>query len=408
MDLRKDAFKIIEKTIESCLPNNAVKKALQKIDLNYKRIYLVAIGKAAYSMAEACEEILSDKLTKGIVITKYGHVKGILKNIDAYEAGHPISDENTFLATQKVLDMVKDLTKDDLVLFLVSGGGSALFEDPLIDPDTLKDVNRQLLESGASITEINTIRKRLSKVKGGKFALLCSPAHIESIILSDIIGDPLDMIASGPAYPDSATSKDALEIVEKYSLDLDEYTLKYLKEETPKDIANVNNIVTGSVRELCLNASDLAGSLGYDPIILTDTLDCEARHAGAFMASIAKTYRDKGPKAFVFGGETVVTITGPGLGGRNQEIALSAAEKIAGLDNIVIFSVGSDGTDGPTDAAGGIVDGSTCKKLSEKGLKIYEVLKDNDSYHALKMVDGLVMTGSTGTNVNDFSVVLIK
>lgn len=405
--IRDDAKIIIDETIKSVMPENAVKRALAEIDLKCNRLFLLAIGKAAWSMASAASEVLGDRIDKGIVITKYGHVKGDLLNISSYEAGHPISDENTYLASEKAIEMVKDLSEKDKVLFLISGGGSALFEKPLSTKEKIEDINKQLLASGANIKEINTIRKRLSAVKGGKFASLCYPAKIEAIILSDIIGDPIDMIASGPAYPDSSTCQDAFDIVEKYSLKIDSEIEDLLKIETPKEISNVSTRVTGSVRQLCSEAAKLAKSLGYKTMILTDSLDCQAKEAGLFLGAIASYYKDQGPLAIIAGGETVVELKGKGLGGRNQEFALSAAEKIAGFENICIFSAGSDGTDGPTDAAGGIVDGTTKASLEEKGIKIHQVLSENDSYHALSQVDGLVITGPTGTNVNDFALALI-
>lgn len=408
MTIRKHAYQIIRQTLEAVQPDNAVKKALSQINLQSKNLYLLAIGKAAWSMANAAAKVLGNKINKGIVITKYDHVMGEIPNIKCYEAGHPISDDNSYYATDQALKMVENLNEDDLVLLLISGGGSALFEKSIIPKDLTKDINEQLLASGASIEEINTIRKRLSKVKGGRFAQLCHPARLEVIVLSDIIGDPLDMIASGPAYPDKSTSQQALEIVDKYNLRISDDIKKLLLIETPKHIENAHHIVMGSVKELVHQVSNFANKLGYKSLILTDELDCIAKEAGSFLASIVKTYRDKGPLAIILGGETVVEITGNGKGGRNQEIALSAAEKISSLDNVIIFSVGSDGTDGPTDAAGAIVDGNTKRLLEDKGYKIYDILKNNDSYSYLKKVDGLIITGPTGTNINDFTVALIR
>ncbi|MDO5027440.1 MAG: glycerate kinase [Tissierellia bacterium] len=407
MTIRDDAFSIINQTIKSVQPDQAVKKALDKINLNASNLYLLSIGKAAWTMANAACKILGDRIKKGIVITKYDHVMGEIPGIDCYEAGHPISDANSYFATDRALDMVSNLNEDDLVLFLVSGGGSALFEKPMVDSSELESINKQLLASGADIEEINTIRKRLSMVKGGRFAQICSPARIEVIVLSDVLGDPLDIIASGPAYPDSSSSQDALNIVEKYDLILGEGVKVALCRETPKVINNANHTITGSVKDLILNAERHAKSLGYKTLVLTDQLDCIAKEAGTFMGAIARSYLDRGPIAIILGGETVVELTGPGKGGRNQELALSAAQKISSLDNVVIFSVGSDGTDGPTDAAGAIVDGFSKDMIEKSGKKIYEILKENDSYNYLKSIDGLVMTGPTGTNVNDFSVILI-
>ena len=299
------------------------------------------------------------------------------------------------------------MTESDTVVFLLSGGGSALFEKPLLPLAELQDVTNQLLAAGADIVEINTIRKRLSAVKGGRFARHCAPAQVFAVVLSDILGDPLDMIASGPAYPDSSSCAQALDIAKRYGLRLSERAWALLAQETPKTLTNVETQITGSVRELCSAAANACRERGYEPVILTDRLCCEAREAGSFLGSIARTHAGQGKKlAFLAGGETVVHLTGTGLGGRNQELALAAAPMIAGLD-AAVFSVGSDGTDGPTDAAGGYVDGSTAAALAQNQLNVYDVLQNNDAYHALKAVDGLIITGATGTNVNDVAVVLI-
>ncbi len=266
-----------------------------------------------------------------------------------------------------------------------------------------------LLACGADIVEMNTVRKRLSAVKGGRFAQACAPAKVFSIVLSDILGDPLDMIASGPAYPDSSTCAQARAVVEKYGLKLSEAALALMDQETPKVLDNVETQITGSVRELCFAAAWECSKLDYEPILLTDQLCCEAREAGSFLASILRSHAGEGKRlAYIAGGETVVHLTGKGLGGRNQELALAGAAGIAGLKGAAIFSVGSDGTDGPTDAAGGYVDGETSAKLAEQELDVFAVLRENDAYHALKCVDGLIMTGPTGTNVNDVAVALLR
>ena len=307
------------------------------------------------------------------------------------------------------MDLVAPLTEEDTVLFLLSGGGSALFEKPLIPGAELQDITNQLLASGADIVEMNTIRKRLSAVKGGRFAQLCAPAKVYAIVLSDILGDPLDMIASGPACPDGSTCQQALAIAEKYNLRLSSRAWELLAQETPKELSNVESVITGSVRQLCTAAAAACEELGYKPVILTDMLTCQAKEAGSFLAAIARSHASRGESlAFLAGGETVVHLTGKGKGGRNQELALSAAAGIEGLENVLIFSVGSDGTDGPTDAAGGIVDGHTAARLRQQGISIHQVLKDNDAYNALAKAEGLIITGPTGTNVNDIAVVLIR
>lgn len=406
-NLRKQAEYIVDRAIRTVLPDEAVKRALEGRAVS-GRVVLVAIGKAAWQMASTAHEILGERIDCGIVITKYGHVKAPIDGLECWEAGHPVPDENSFRATDRAIELVSGLTEGDTVIFLVSGGGSALFEKPLIPGEELKDLTTQLLKSGASITEMNTIRKRLSGVKGGRFAELCAPAGVFSIILSDIIGDPLDMIASGPAYPDSSTSEEALDIVRKYGLTLSDAAGECLKIETPKELHNVETVITGSVRELCIAAKTACEELGYETEILTDNLDCEAKDAGRWLAEVARERLSTDRKlAFIAGGETVVHITGTGLGGRNQELAVAAAEGIAGM-KAAVFSVGSDGTDGPTDAAGGYVDGESAGKFTVEGIDLAQVLKENDSYHALEAVGGLIITGPTGTNVNDFACVLVE
>ena len=404
--LRQDADAIIRAAIAAVLPDEAVRRALKGRHFP-GRVLLVAAGKAAWQMARAAVEALGP-VDAGVVVTKYGHVQGQLPGVACYEAGHPVPDENSFRATQAALDLVAEAKETDTVLFLLSGGGSALFEKPLIPGGELQDITQQLLACGADIVEMNTIRKRLSAVKGGRFALACAPARVYSIVLSDILGDPLDMIASGPAVPDRSTCAQAQAIAETYGLRLSGAARACLQQETPKALDNVETHITGSVRELCAAAAAACGQLGYQPVLLTDHLDCEAREAGRFLADIARTHAGRGQKAaYLAGGETVVRLTGHGLGGRNQELALAAAPGLAGLP-AAVFSVGSDGTDGPTDAAGGYVDGDTAAALAARGLDAGAVLADNDAYHALQAVDGLIVTGPTGTNVNDVAVVLVR
>ena len=427
--LRRDADEIVRASLAAVLPDAAVKRALRDYRPGKGRTLLVAVGKAAWQMAKAALDTLG-KVDDGVVITKYDHVRGELPGVRCFEAGHPVPDENSFSATKKALDLVHGLSADDTVIFLLSGGGSALFELPLIPGEELQDITRQMLASGADIVEMNCIRKRLSAVKGGRFALACEPARVLSIVLSDILGDPLDSIASGPAYPDGSTCADALAVVEKYHLSLTPEALALLQKETPKELHNVetqingsvreqketpkelHNVETqinGSVRELCAAAASAAEKLGYEPVYLTDRLSCEAREAGRFLANILKSHAGDGKSlAFIAGGETVVHLTGEGLGGRNQELALAACEGIAGVPGAAVFSVGSDGTDGPTDAAGGYADGESLAALKEAGLNLHAVLADNDAYHALKAINGLIMTGPTGTNVNDVAVALLR
>lgn len=443
--LRSETQQIIEYAIGKSLPDRAVTDALAKMNLS-GNIYLVAIGKAAWQMANAAVGCLKQPPTDGIVLTKYGHAQGPVPGVRCFEGGHPIVDENGLAGTEAILDMTAHLTAQDRVLLLISGGGSALFEKPLVPLPVLQEFNRQLLAAGASITEINIVRKRLSAVKGGRFAKWCEPAHVDCIILSDVLGDAVDMIASGPAAPDRSTCEDALAVVEKYGLDVPEEVLACLRRETPKRLGQVSYHVIGSVAQLCAAAAEKCRELGYETHILTDQMCCEAREAGLFLASLAldgqlsggrevllrdvqltggreALLRDgrpstgktssvgsgpfQGKRAYIAGGECVVHLRGTGMGGRNQELALAAAQGLAGISNAALFSVGSDGTDGPTDAAGGYVDGDTLAALTAQGIRVRDVLTHNDSYHALGAVGGLLKTGPTGTNVNDFTVLLI-
>lgn len=406
--LREDCDKIVAAAIARVQPDEAVRRALA--DRSFSgRVVLIAAGKAAWRMARAAVETLGERIDGGTVITKYGHIPAPIPGLECCEAGHPLPDDNSFAATERAIARVKDLTERDTVLLLLSGGGSALLEKPLVAGEELRSVTEQLLRSGADIREMNTVRKRLSAVKGGRFAALCAPARVLAVVLSDIIGDPLDMIASGPACPDSATAADARAVVRKYGLALSEEAERLLDIETPKKLDNVESVVTGSVRELCAAAGDACRALGYETVFLTDRLDCEAREAGRFLGAILRAHAGSGRKlAFLAGGETVVHVAGHGMGGRNQELALAAAELLDGVPGCALLSAGSDGTDGPTDAAGGYVDGDTAAALRAAGCDLSAALRDNDAYHALQKANGLIVTGPTGTNVNDVTVGLLR
>ena len=404
--LRPTAIEIATAAIDAVKPDAAVRRALSSATFDPAgQILLVAAGKAAWRMAAAASDVLGDRLARGIVVTKYGHVEHSLPRIECHEAGHPVPDENSFRATAVALDFVKGLSPHDTVVFLLSGGGSALFEAPLVSGDELADVTRQLLACGADIVEINTIRKRLSRVKGGRFAAACAPAHIFQIVLSDVLGDPLDMIASGPAAADTSTCAQAQAVVAKYNLTFSPGVLACLAQETPRVVGNVETVVAGSVRELCAAAASACAARGFAPEILDTAVADEARVAGRRLAEIVRAHAaDDVRHAFIMGGETVVKLSGHGKGGRNQEFALAAAPILDGLPNVALISVGSDGTDGPTDAAGGCVDGETAAHLRAHGLSVDRALAENDAYPTLAAVDGLVITGPTGTNVNDVAV----
>lgn len=410
MSIAEDAQRIIRDALRDALPDSAVQKALRDLPLSaHERVILIAVGKAAWQMAAAAREELGGRVTDGVVITKHGHAKGEIPGVAVMEAGHPIPDEDTLRATRAALQCVKSARPDDAVLFLVSGGGSALFEDPVVPLKELESITAQMLAAGCDIVEMNTVRKRLSRVKGGRFALWCAPRRVYQVVLSDIVGDPLDMIASGPAYPDSSTGEDAKSIVRRYHISLSPAAAEALDKETPKALSNVETVITGSVTRLCLSACRTAAKMGYMPVVLTSSLRCEARDAGSMLASIAEYHQPADQSvAFIMGGETVVHVKGGGRGGRNQEIVLSAARHLKNCRGTLIFSLGSDGTDGPTDAAGGMADENTWENIKKAGVDPQKALENNDAYTALKAADALIFTGPTGTNVNDLSVLLIK
>ena len=406
--MHEDARKIIKQTIADVMPDRAVRNSLNELQLN-GNIYIIAIGKAAWVMAQTASAFLNDKVKMGLIVTKYGHSRGPLKMFEIIEAGHPTPDENSIRGAKRMLEILESLEQKDIVLFLLSGGGSSLVELPMdgLDLEDIQTVTRKLLFCGADITEMNLIRKKLSAIKGGKLSGHLRGQKAYAIILSDIISDNNDMIASGITYPDLSTVKDVEKILKKYQIRFDRKVMSVLEKSDSYRNVSVENHVVGSVTELCKAAAEHAWELGYIPHIVTTAMDCEAREAGRWMASMAEGTYPR-PFAMITGGETVVKVTGKGMGGRNQEIALSAAMELKGKENVLLFSLGSDGTDGPTDAAGGMVDGHTAGQLEALGINIEQVLADNDSYHALKKVDGLIITGATGTNVNDVTVLLCK
>ena len=408
-DLKKDAAKIIRESLSSALPGKNVRELLFQADVGTGKLIVIAVGKAAYKMAEAAYDVLRDRITAGLVVTKEGSEIGELPGFRFILAGHPYPNKASYEAADAAIEMVRDLSAEDHVLFLLSGGASSLFEKPMIPEESYHSINDRLLASGANINEINTVRKHLSFVKGGRFAKICEPAVVNTIVLSDVIGNDISMVGSGPTVQDRSTGEEAFGIIEKYHIRVPADVIQVLLQETPKTLRNVTVEVIGDIHQLIAKAKVCAEKLGYQTVVLTESLDCEASEAGRFIASIARTFSPlKESIAFLCGGETVVHLTGTGKGGRNQEMALSCARGIAGLENVLFFSVGSDGTDGPTDAAGGIVDGDTAERIRKCGMDPYRMLENNDSYNALKAAGALVMTGATGTNVNDLSVLRIR
>lgn len=408
--IRRDAAEIFREALLEMLPDRAVKRSLANARLR-DEIILIGIGKASWTMAKAATEVLDQRIVSGAIVTKYGHSEGSLPGIKIFEAGHPLPDSNTLKATEKILEITRQAGKDQTILFLVSGGGSALFEKPAhrLPIRFLSDITSRLLLSGADISELNTVRKHLSSVKGGRFAVHCMPAAIFQITLSDVLGDRPDMIASGPAVPDPSTSGEALAVIKKYKIPLSPEIESALRSETPKSLDNVSFEIAGNVTGLCRAAKIAAEKRGYISEIMTDRLDGEARLAGYMAAERALDELGKSAEAkrcLIWGGETTVKVKGSGKGGRSQEVALAAAEKISGSGNVVILSAGSDGTDGPTDAAGGIVDGLTWGKIRSVSYDPVEMLENNDSYNALELAGALLKTGPTGTNVNDLVIAL--
>ena len=407
--LKSDAEKIYKKAILENMPNEAVKNALARADFGSGKVVLVSVGKAGWEMAKTAYEMLGERINSGVVITKHDHSKGELGNIEIYEAGHPVVDENGISATKRALEVTKDLNENDTVLFLVSGGGSALFESVSCPLEKMQSLTKKLLECGANINEINAIRKHISDVKGGKFATHVYPAKVFAVVLSDVVGNDLSTIASGPACADTTTVEYCSDIVKRYGIVLDSELEALIKRETPKEIANATHVVSGSVSELCISAKKEAERLGYCAEIICDTVTTDACVLSEKIKSLVDGNENTTEKrAYVFGGEITIKIKGNGKGGRNQELALLCGEHIKGKSNMAVFCVGSDGTDGPTDAAGGIVLGDTYEKIAKSGKSAEEYLNNNDSYNALAKCDGLVFTGATGTNVNDLYVLLIE
>lgn len=413
--MRRDAEQMIQKIIADVLPMKPVRKVLEEVELD-KPVYVIAIGKAAWEMADEASRILKDRIREGIVVTKYEHSRGEIPGFTILESGHPFPDENSLRAAEAVLALADRATQEEQVLLLLSGGGSALVEKPAegLSLSEVVHATKLLLKCGADIVEVNTVRKHLSEIKGGKLAKRLMPSSGYAIILSDVVGDHPEMIASGMTYQDDTNAADVRQVLDKYRLDVGENVRRALTCSEKVPVSNIVNIVEGNVKELCNAAVVHAREAGYVPYVVSVDMKCEAKELGTWFGQAAKKCLEGNqwnlrlPCALIIGGETVVKVTRNGMGGRNQEIALQAAKEIRGMDRVVLFALASDGTDGPTDAAGGIVDGTTALKMEELGMDIDSYLENNDAYHALQAVDGLIMTGPTGTNVNDVAVMLIE
>jgi glycerate 2-kinase len=436
--MRQDARRIFDEGLRAVEPEAAVHGACRRegdqlfigdkcFDLSaFNRIRVVGAGKASAPMARALEALLGDRLFGGLVTVKYGHTVA-LHRIELVEAGHPIPDENGMRGAKRLLDLVKGATSADLVFCVISGGGSALLPlpQPSISLADKQETVKVLLSCGASIHEINTVRKHLSRIKGGQLARAAYPATVISLILSDVVGDDLDVIASGPTVPDSRTFQDCASILEAYRIGalVPLSVLRHLQAgvegkiaETPKPgdpaFTRTHNQVVGSNMEAIRAAEHEAIRLGYRTLILSSMIEGETRHVarmhGAIAREIVKTGRPiKAPACILSGGETTVTITGSGTGGRNQEFGLAAAIDIAGRGPIVVLSAGTDGTDGPTDAAGTFADSATVERATGLGLNPRAFLENNDAYNFFKPLGDLLITGPTNTNVMDLRIVLV-
>ncbi len=397
---------------------------------NYGKLYLISFGKAAYPMTKAVSDFADDLLTKGIMITKYGHVPeaGVSHKIEVFEAAHPVPDIQGVLATERVIGLLEKADSATLVVCLISGGGSALLVAPHKDISLAEkqQITQLLLKAGANIQELNTVRKHLSRIKGGRLAEIAYPARVLSLILSDVIGDPLDVIASGPTSPDQTTFQDALKVIKLHDLGdkIPEKASFILIRgaageiaETPKEgnpvFAWVQNIIVGSNKKAIETAKREAEGQGYQAAVISAELQGEARDAATWLARKAIEARrglaggSQGKICLISGGETTVTVRGNGMGGRNTELSLAFAQEIKGMKGITLLSAGTDGTDGPTDAAGAIVDGGTIEKAEAAGINPEDYLKNNDSYNFFKSAGGLFITGPTGTNVMDLQIILL-
>lgn len=403
MSLRTDAEQIIRAAIRAADPYENTADILRTLQLPEKaRVF--SIGKAAIPMAKAAADVLGDRIAYGLVVTKYGHTGDFSSPFfQVIEAAHPVSDNNSVLAAETAMAAVKDLGADDAVLVLLSGGGSALFEASKVPPALQREITEKLLARGASVNELNAVRKRLSRVKGGRFAALCYPARVITVALSDVLGDDRGVIASGVTTPDETADETLQKIAEKYLYDVPEQELRALYQNEKLTINDGGYVFAGNIRMLCAAAVKAAEALGYKARLLTEALAGEAREQpGKLLRALPPT----GKHALICGGETTVTLHGNGKGGRNQEMALAAAILLQGTENVLFASVGSDGTDGPTDAAGGFASGGACEKMRTAGVSPEAALANNDAYHALKAAGDLIVTGPTGTNVNDLTILL--
>jgi len=436
--MRQDAVDIFYAGLQAVDPVAAIQRTCRidgqvfvmkdkRYDLSqYRHVYVIGAGKASAAMASALEDMLGDIITQGLINVKYGHVRD-LEQVELVEAGHPVPDENGLNGADAMLRLAEKAQKDDLVICLISGGASALLPSPAAGL-TLADKQetiRVLLACGAPIHDINTIRKHISRIKGGRLGLACHPATVVALILSDVVGDDLDIIASGPTVPDPGTFQQCMDIVSKYALEnlLPKPVMRHLQNgadgnvaETPKpgDVVfkNVRNILIGNNYQALEASSRHAAALGYTPLILSSMFEGETKDLALFHAAVIKEIAASRhpvapPACILSGGETTVTLSGKGLGGRNQEFVLASALYLEGLEKFVLLSAGTDGTDGPTDAAGALMDAATLERAKALHLNVGDYLERNDSYHFFQQLEDLFFTGPTHTNVMDLRIILI-
>ncbi len=437
--LRHDAVEIFHAGVKAVEPKAAVQQFVKRegevLMVNgqpyslkdFENIYVVGAGKAGAPMAAAVEELLRDHINAGLINVKYGHTEP-LRNIKLNEAGHPVPDEAGLEGAGAIARLVEKAGENDLVICLISGGGSALLPLPAdgISLNEKQEVTRKLLACGANINEMNAVRKHISKIKGGQLARLAFPATLITLILSDVIGDPLDVIASGPTVPDTSTFEDVKEILDRYQIwgEIPQSVKAHIEKglagavpETPKIgdaiFSKTHNVVIGSNIQAVLAAEKKAQSLGYNTLVLSSFIEGETKDVARMHAAIAKEIVSSGhpippPACVISGGEITVTIRGKGKGGRNQEFVLAAAMDIAGLDSVVILSAGTDGSDGPTDAAGALCDGQTVQRGLALGMEAVQHLNENDAYPFFQALGDLLMTGPTNTNVMDLRLILVE
>ena len=385
-----------------------------------ERVFVLAAGKAAPAMASAAEELLGERLAGGLVVTKYGHDGGSGR-LETVFAAHPEPDEHGVEAARRTAQLAESLGENDLLLALISGGSSALLADPAPDVglEDMKKLTGALLRSGADIGEINTVRKHVSVLKGGGLASLAAPAPTLALLLSDVVGDDPSAIASGLTAPDPSTLEDARRVLARYGIEAPESVVEHLEhaEETPKPgdplFGGVANVVCGSGRHAVEAAAEKARVLGYEPHIISTTVTGDARGIASVYAAVIREVLESGnpapaPCAFLSGGEATVTVRGGGRGGPNQEFALALAVELDGVEGWAAFAADTDGADGPTDAAGGLVTGATAQEIRDNGVDPQEALENNDAHAALEAGGALLITGPTGTNVNDLRVALIS